>query len=355
MEFGLSQEQAILEESVRKFLFSEVPLDAVRTVAAGESADSEIWQGLAEMGLAGVLIPETHGGAELGMLDAVVIAEALGYAACPGPFLSSAVMAAYLLNEAGATDPLALMAAGGYRVGIAFGDAMGARKDQVRESGSALSGQTRFVLDAEADAYLVALNDGRVFMVETASLTRVSLTTIDKTRSVCELIFDASPACLVMDDRALLEQTILRGRAIQAADTLGAAQCMLDQAVAYSLQRKQFNRVVGSFQAVKHMCAEMASQLEPCRALVWYAGHAFDALAADAAFTACHAKAHLAEVGQFVAKTSTEVHGGMGFTDLVGLHYWFKRIGFNRQMLGSPEAVRHEAAMLQGLCGQVPF
>ena len=350
MEFGLSQEQVILEESVRKFLASQVPLDAVRAVASGETTDASIWRGLAEMGLAGVLIPEVHGGAGLGMLDAVVIAEALGYAACPGPFLSSAVMAAYLLNEAGATDPLARMVAGEYRVGIAFGDAIGARKGRVSESDSSLSGQSLFALDAEADAYLVALSDGRVFMIEASALTRVPLTTIDTTRSVCELNFDASAACLVTDDMALLEQTILRGRAIQAADTLGAAQCMLDQAVAYSLERKQFNRVVGSFQAVKHMCAEMASQLEPCRAFVWYAGHAFDECTNDAAVTACHAKAHLAEVGQFVAKTSTEVHGGMGFTDLVGLHYWFKRIGFNRQMLGSPEAVRHEAALLQGLC-----
>ena len=350
MEFGLSQEQLILDESVRKFLSSEVPLDAVRAVASGETTDARIWQNLAEMGLAGVLIPEAHGGAGLGMLDAVVIAEALGYAACPGPFLSSAVMASYLLNESGATDPLARVAAGEYRVGIAFADAIGARKGQVSESGSALTGQTLFALDAEADAYLVALNDGRVFMIETSALTRAPLTTIDHTRSVCELSFDASPACLVTDDKALVRQTILRGRAIQAADTLGAAQCMLDQAVAYSLERKQFNRVIASFQAVKHLCAEMVSQLEPCRAFVWYAGHAFDESTEDAAVTACHAKAHLAEVGQFVAKTSTEVHGGMGFTDLLGLHYWFKRIGFNRQMLGSPEAVRQEAAVLQGLC-----
>ena len=350
MEFGLSQEQVILEESVRKFVASQVPLDAVRAVASGETTDASIWRGLAEMGLAGVLIPEVHGGAGLGMLDAVVIAEALGYAACPGPFLSSAVMAAYLLNEAGATDPLARMAAGEYRVGIAFGDAIGARKGRVSESYSTLSGQSLFALDVEADAYLVALSDGRVFMIEASALTRAPLTTIDTTRSVCELNFDASPAFLVTDDMTLLKQTILRGRAVQAADTLGAAQCMLDQAVAYSLERKQFNRVVGSFQAVKHMCAEMASQLEPCRAFVWYAGHAFDERTDDTAVTACHAKAHLAEVGQFVAKTSTEVHGGMGFTDLVGLHYWFKRIGFNRQMLGSPEAVRHEAALLQGLC-----
>ena len=138
MEFGLSQEQVILEESVRKFLSSEVSLDAVRALASGETADSVIWQGLAEMGLAGVLIPEEHGGAGLGMLDAVVIAEALGYAACPGPFLSTAAMAAYLLNEAGATAPLMSMATGDYRVGIAFGDAIGARKGQVERVGLGL-------------------------------------------------------------------------------------------------------------------------------------------------------------------------------------------------------------------------
>ena len=135
-----------------------------------------------------------------------------------------------------------------------------------------------------------------------------------------------------------------------AADTLGAAQNMLDQAVEYAMQREQFNRPIGSFQAVKHMCAEMAASLEPCRAMVWYASHALDALPAEASLSACHAKAHLAEVGKFVAKTATEVHGGMGFTDLLGLHYWFKRIGYNRQMLGAPELLREQAARLQGLC-----
>ena len=138
-------------------------------------------------------------------------------------------------------------------------------------------------------------------------------------------------------------------RVMLAADTLGAAQNMLNQAVSYAGQREQFNRPIATFQAVKHMCAEMAAELEPCRAFVWYAAHALNTLPAEARLTACHLKAHLAEVGQFVARTATEVHGGMGFTDLVGLHYWFKRIGFNRQMLGTPERLREEAARLQGL------
>ena len=83
--------------------------------------------------------------------------------------------------------------------------------------------------------------------------------------------------------------------------------------------------------------------------MVWYAGHALSEVPEEAHLIACHAKAHLAEVGTFVARTATEVHGGMGFTDLLGLHYWFKRIGFNRQALGGPELVREEAARAQRL------
>ena len=92
----------------------------------------------------------------------------------------------------------------------------------------------------------------------------------------------------------------------------------------------------------------MVANLEPCRAMVWYSGHALDALPDEKYLVACHTKAHLQEVGQLVSKQSTEIHGGMGFTDLLGLHYWFKRIGANRQLLGSPEMLREEAAKMQG-------
>src|SRR3546814_16627947 len=119
---------------------------------------------------------------------------------------------------------------------------------------------------------------------------------------------------------------------------------MIEKAVDYAGQREQFGRLIGSFQAVKHMCAEMAARHEPCRSLVWYAAHAFDAVPNEASLVACHAKSHTAEVHRFVARTSTEVHGGMRFTDLLGLHYWFKRIVFARPVLGGPEAVRWEAA-----------
>ena len=99
-----------------------------------------------------------------------------------------------------------------------------------------------------------------------------------------------------------------------AADSLGAAQNMIDKAVDYAKERKQFGRAIGSFQAVKHMCAQMASDLEPCYSMVWYAAHSIDHIPHEADLMACQTKAHLSEVGAFVAKTSTEVHGGMGFT-----------------------------------------
>ena len=107
--------------------------------------------------------------------------------------------------------------------------------------------------------------------------------------------------------------------------------------------------MIGSFQAVKHMCAEMTADLEPCYSLVWHAAHSFDNNDDDSKLMACHAKSHISEVAKMVSKKATEVHGGMGFTDLLGLHFWFKRIGLNRQLLGAPEIVRNEAAKAQGL------
>ena len=129
---------------------------------------------------------------------------------------------------------------------------------------------------------------------------------------------------------------------------MAAAQVMIEKAVAYALERKQFGRTIGSFQAVKHLCAEMAAKLEPCRSLIWYAAHTASAEPDAFPLEAALAKSHLAEVGTFVARTATEVHGGMGFTDLMGLHYWLKRIGLNRQLLGGPEVTRADAARMQG-------
>jgi alkylation response protein AidB-like acyl-CoA dehydrogenase len=129
---------------------------------------------------------------------------------------------------------------------------------------------------------------------------------------------------------------------------LGASDRALALAVDYAKQRKQFGRVIGSFQAVKHLCAEMVAEIEPARALLWYAAHAFDSAPEESPLHALLAKSHLAEVATRVVRTATEVHGGIGFTDECDLHLWFKRTALDRQLLGGPERLRAQAARLQG-------
>jgi len=360
MEFGLGNEQRILQDSINDFLRANCPLDVVRRTAdAGTTCLPALGDGLTALGIPGVLIPEAHGGVGLQMLDAALVAEALGAAVAPMPFIGSAVMAPVALLRGGSAAQQARLlpgiAAGEIRFGVGVSEHTGRRDtDGIAARGDVLDGKAMFVLDGmDAHWLLLADREGGLHLVaaDAAGVSRTALQTIDRTRSFAEVRLDGVRGELLRasaGNRAVLQEVIDAGRLMLAADTLGAAQTMLDRAVTYARERKQFDRAIGSFQAVKHLCAEMASELEPCRSLLWYAAHASQALPDEARVMACHAKAHLAEVGRFVARTATEVHGGMGFTDLLGLHYWFKRIGVDRQLLGTPERVREEAAALQG-------
>jgi alkylation response protein AidB-like acyl-CoA dehydrogenase len=353
MEFGLSSEQTLLQDSVNRFLTEQVPLDRVRKIAAGETSDAEAWSGLTDLGIPGLLISEANGGLGLSSLDAAVISELLGYHVTPSPFISSSVIAPAAMQAAARReDLLGSVATGETRIGIAFAEGIGARNDAgLTVDGGKLSGKSLFALDADANYYLVSTDTQKIYLVDAnaSGLSRSNLTTVDRTRSTCELTYEKVNAELISDDPDVFRVALDAGLVSLSADTLGASQCALDQAVTYAGQREQFNRVIASFQAVKHMCAEMVAGLEPCRSMVWYAAHALDEIPEESTMMASHTKAHLSEVGQFVTRTSTEVHGGMGFTDLVGLHYWFKRAGFNRQLLGSPELLRERAARAQGL------
>lgn len=358
MDFGLSQDQQMLRDAVSRCLADNCPLDHVRECAEGEASFSDkVQSALNELGIAGMMVPEKHGGLGMTLLDAAVVAEQLGYAVAPVPFLSSHVLAPIALAQAGSeqqqSEWLPKLANGEARIGVAIAETIEARDGAgISAENGKLTGTALFALDfTGADAYLVADTAGRLHLVpaDAAGLERRPLTTIDRTRSVGELRFEQVAAQPLADDGGAGAARLRdAGRVILAADSLGAGQAMIEKAVDYAGQREQFGRIIGSFQAVKHMCAEMAARHEPCRSLVWYAAHAFDAAPEEAALAACHAKSHTGEVYRFVARTSTEVHGGMGFTDLLGLHYWFKRIGFDRQVLGGPEAVRAEAAALQG-------
>lgn len=352
MEFALTEDQRMLQDSVSGVLASVCALDDVRTVADGCSA-AAMRRGLDELGLAQVMVPEAQGGLGMGLLDAALVQEAMGAAVCPAPFLGNAMASVVFeaADDAASAGYLAQIASGEARFGVVMSDYLGARAEAALSvEDGVLNGNCLFAMEAmSATHILVADRSGAVHVVEAGAkgLSVQALATIDRTRDISELRFDGVKA-VTLNGQGAAARMLAVGRLLLAADSLGAMQVMLDKAVAYAQERKQFGRAIGSFQAVKHMCAEMAAQVEPARALVWHAAHAFDEDMDEADVMICLAKSHLAEVGTFVARTSTEVHGGMGFTDLVGLHYWFKRIGANRQLLGSPERVREDAARFQG-------
>jgi alkylation response protein AidB-like acyl-CoA dehydrogenase len=362
MDFALSDEQQLLAQSLRRFLEEECPVTKVREIVAERAgSDGGTWKALCELGVAGLMIPEEHGGSGLGLLDAAVAAESLAWGVAPAPFLGSAVMAPVALATAGSAEQqarwLPQLATGSCRVAVAVGELVSKRDGAgVEERGGSLHGLALMVEGGpDADFFLVPIDGGQSLAwvdAAAAGLQCTRLDTIDRTRGFAELAFEGAPVADWIGARGSSANATRRmldaGRVILAADILGASGRALDLAVAYSLQRKQFERVIGSFQAVKHLCAEMAAELEPARSLVWYAGHAFDAIPEEASLMACHAKAHLSEIGPFIVRTSTEVHGGIGFTDEQNLHYWFKRVGLARQLLGSPELLREEAARLQG-------
>ena len=360
MEFALSQDQHMMQDSLRKALAERSTQARVRAVVDGAHAmDAQVWATLRELGIPALLVPEEYGGLGLTLLDAAIAAEELGRAVAPAPFLGSAVLAPLALREAGSAEQQAAwlprIASGDAIVGVALTEALSGARDGagVRLENGRLSGSALFVIDgAQADGYLVAERGGAMLLVDAQAqgLQRQRLHAVDGTRPTVALQFDQVPAqALPGASAATLARLRDAAWTMLAADVLGAGWAMIERAVGYAKERRQFGRLIGSFQAVKHLCAEMATELEPARGLVWYAAHAFDAMPGEAPLYAAHAKALAGEAGRFVARTSTEVHGGIGITDELGLHHWFKRIEFDRMLYGSPERVRRHAAVLQGL------
>ncbi|MFP5468191.1 MAG: acyl-CoA dehydrogenase family protein, partial [Alphaproteobacteria bacterium] len=312
-----------------------------------------------ELAATGVLIPEQYGGAGFKMLDAVVILESLGRTVTPVPFTGSAIMAPVALltggTEAQKEEWLPQIAAGETKFGVGVTEIISTRDSQgVSLSGDTLNGNTMFVIDGgPADVYLIAAGPDNMAIVprNAPGVTVTPLITIDYTRMHCEVKLEGVKADLLGGKgkaSEAIQKTIRAGRLALAADTLGAAEVMIYKAVEYAKERKQFERAIASYQAVKHMCAEMITELDPFRSLIWYAGHAYDESPEEAPVNVLLAKSGIDEAGKFIKRTATEVHGGMGFTDLMGLHYWYKRVSVNRALLGTPEMLRNEAAVAQG-------
>ena len=360
MDFGLSEDQLLLEKTVRSFLAEQVGIDRVRELRDHDCPnDRAIWRALAELGVSGMLVPEAQGGAGLALLDAALVSQALGHAVTPTPFLSSAVMLPTALAELGGSaseEWLAGIAAGEIVFGVAVTELFSLREGAgVTLEAGVLRGKAMMAIDAcSADLLLLALDAETLAVVrcDAEGLEITRLKTVDATRSTAEvLLASVTPEAVFESGEGAgraIDRMLEAGRVALAADALGACESMIEQSVAYALQRKQFDRLIGSFQAVKHMCSEMIAELEPARSLLWYAAHSFDAIPAEAPLMACHVLAHTSEIAREIASVSTQVHGGIGWTDEQNLHFWFKRIANARHLLGGPEFLRNRAAELQG-------
>jgi len=356
MDFGLSQDQVLLKDTIRRWLEAECPTTRVRAVMETESGhDPALWRGLADLGVTGLQVPPAHGGAGLELLDVALAAEELGWACTPGPFLGSAMATAALL----ASDDteahrrwLPGIASGEVVATLAIGedgDEWDAAKLGTCAEGAALHGQKTLVPAATvADVIVVAAQDASgpgLWLVERGArgLEVGALQGTDMTRRVATVTLRGTPATKLTGGHAAIDRARDAGLVLLAADAYGG-----DMTARYTLTREQFGQPIGAFQAVKHQLADVVTDVEPALSLWWYAAHAWDHIPDRAERHAALAKAHLADLFDRVTRVCTELHGGIGFTWEYDLHLWFRRAVFDRAFLGTAEYHRARAADLAG-------
>ena len=355
MDFGLSEPQALLKSSIRDFVAQHLPIDRVRTIMDSDTGtDRDLHRQLGEQGIAGLLVPEEHGGVDLDLLEATIAAQELGRAAAPISFHSAYVMAPLLLRSAGTDEQKEAWLPGvadGTKLVTVVADGIEARDGK-------LEGGSLFVPDAQvADAYLVRASDRsstKLYLVPSHrnGIEVTPLSSVDETRRLGEVRFggveiDDGDEMNGGDADQGFARALDAGRIALSADALSAAQEAHRIAVEYAKQREQFNRLIASFQAVKHMCAEVIAEVDPVQSLVWYTADAWDTNADEAAHLVPLLKSHATETATQATATTTQVFGGIGFTHECDSHLYFKRAGYDRQMLGGPSEMRRLAADLQ--------
>lgn len=358
MDFGLSEEQEMLQETVRGFAQNECPTTRLREIFdVGVGHDPRMWSALAEIGVLGLIVPEEQGGAGMEMLELALVAEVLGEAAMPGPFLGHALAILGVLlrgSPAQRASILPALANGDQIATIALQESeasWSARDWTVKADGDRVCGVKTVVSHgAIADCLLVGLQGGELAWVD-AKGEGVSIEDsngIDRTRPISTVTFEGAPAELLSGGDGQADQLTEAAAILLAADSFGAATKLIDLDVAYAQSREQFGQPIAQFQAIKHTIARIATDIEPSRGLWWFAAHAFDHLRDESPRSASLAKAHITDRAMHAARESVELHGGYGFTWECEVQMWFKRIMFNRSFLGTPEEHRERAAELGG-------
>jgi alkylation response protein AidB-like acyl-CoA dehydrogenase len=326
MNFDFTDDQRAIKETARDLLAKRFKLEKLRELAESKTYADEAWTEVTELGWPGIFIDEDNGGQGLGVLELVILLEELGYVLAPMPFLSNAA-AGLILQDAGATDRLAGVASGEQR------GTVGVLKD----------GRAALVPDAEDAEFIVLLDGTEATLIERGDAQVEPVDAIDPTRRYATVTANGGESLGdVSRGRDLLALAV-------AAELVGISQRVLEMAVEYAKDRKQFDRPIGAYQAVSHACADMLKQVEGSRSLVYYAGWAADAAPDEFSLAASMAKAYASDAGWQVSASALQVHGGIGFTWEHDLHWFLKRAKTDGVLYGSARDHRERVAELAGL------
>jgi len=340
MDFEFSEEQEALRASVRRFLTEQAPIQPYVRDLYGDARGTTdaVWKGLAELGVTGLLVPEENGGAGMGMVDMGVVLEEIGRAVHPGPFLSTAVAAASALVDVDDGADLQRSISEGSliaTVAVTEDDGRDWSSAHTRFEDGALTGTKTFVTDATAaDVLLITaqVDEGLgLFAVEAGAsgLAVDGVSSVDGTRSQATVTLSNTPARRlgVGDASAAVAEVLDRALVALVTDGVGAAQVALDMAVSYAKERVQFDRPIGSFQGIQHLCSDMLQALELGRAGAYYALWACDAAdAAERHRAVVMAKAFAADAFPRIGASAIQVFGGVGFTWEHDIHLFYKRL-----------------------------
>ncbi len=368
MNFAFSEEQEELRRIVRQFLEAKSPETEVRRLMdTTEGYDTAVWNQMAgEMGLQGLIIPENYGGSGYSYVELGVVLEEMGKALLCAPFFSTVALAANALIH-GASDA----AKGEYLPGIASGETIATvafteengKWDEsgvtMTESGGKLSGVKSFVLDGHTANLILVLAKSSggglgLYAVDgnAAGLTRTALSTMDQTRKQAKLTFDGVEAKAIAKDGFSWADwsTVLDLAAVAlAAEQVGGAQRCLDMSVEYAKVRVQFGRPIGSFQAIKHKCADMLLEVESAKSAAYYAMWCAAELNDELPSVASLAKAYCSEAYFHASAENIQIHGGIGFTWEHPAHLYFKRAKSSELLFGDPTYHRELLAQRIGI------
>ncbi|MEV7127259.1 acyl-CoA dehydrogenase family protein [Streptomyces sp. NPDC093260] len=348
-----SEEEEALRAAVRDLLTDHCDAAGVLARAGSEAPhDLALWKSLAEdMGLAGLLVPEEQGGQGATHREAAVVLEELGRAVAPVPYLTSAVVATEALLACGEEELLARLASG-RSVGVlavALHLAPGAAFPAVRVQDGVLYGELTGIADAAAaDVLLVPAEDGGLYAVDSDAVTVTGQVSLDLTRPVATVRFDGAAGRRVGDAGPAVRRALRTGAGLLASEQFGLADWSLTETVRYLKDRKQFNRPVGGFQALKHRLAQLWLEVVNLRAA---ARNAADALARDddADVAAAVAQAHAAPAAVHAAEEALQLHGGIGMTWEHPVHLYLKRAKADSLAYGTAGAHRETLAGLVDL------